>query len=294
MLLLLSCLLQAWRTEGACGVISCTPAVQQRLAGGSACFSRILWLMDTRGFSEAAACQQVGVVEWPIECGDCSPTASATPAVAPPTERWVAPGGRSNGACRTASGGAGTYHLPQVGVWGSTLESCRAACAAECSCVAFEFQTVDNKYSVCEMHAEQVTHSVPVGRPSVCFAKRASPSCPPVAARNVWIPSLAQEVAARLNFRFANGHPSSNLSEAGVLTHQIDDSKPSGAASEQTPEWMACRVGECARWSGRLSASLSNAQLPWIYSTTQPGFARSLATSHGAQNPPHSGGHGAT
>ena len=40
----------------------------------------------------------------------------------------------------------------------------------------------------------------------------------------------------------------------------------------QTAEWRACRQGECARWSGRFSASLSNARLPYSYSCSAPGF----------------------
>ena len=58
-------------------------------------------------------------------------------------------------------------------VWSETLASCRAICLSDCACTAFEFQTVGRRYTMCEIHSQKVTHTVPASHAgsSVCFAK---------------------------------------------------------------------------------------------------------------------------
>jgi len=62
-----------------------------------------------------------------------------------------------------------------------------------------------------------------------------------------------------LNARFLDGHPSSNLAEAGVLVHTFD--RTEGQGLEHAP-WMPCGETEwCAQFSDRISASIVNSNI---------------------------------
>jgi len=80
---------------------------------------------------------------------------------------WEPPAGRSNGACRVAGGGKGRF---REAFWEMTLESCHAACAIDCSCVAFEFTQLKGRYTICELHRMEVSHVMPT-TVSVCLIK---------------------------------------------------------------------------------------------------------------------------
>jgi len=56
-----------------CGVSTCTSTVWATLAGGFTCGDRIAWVINTHGESEATACERVGRIEFPNECGGCDP-----------------------------------------------------------------------------------------------------------------------------------------------------------------------------------------------------------------------------
>lgn len=63
---------------------TCTLSQQETSAGGGdfTCGTRILWLMESLGKTEAAACRQVGGEEFAIICGGCDPDRCTEP----PTE----------------------------------------------------------------------------------------------------------------------------------------------------------------------------------------------------------------
>lgn len=70
--------------EGAqcrCGSPSCTAKVLVTQASGFLCGDRIAWLERVNGLSEFDACQQIAGIEFPSECGGCTPP---TP-IEPPT-----------------------------------------------------------------------------------------------------------------------------------------------------------------------------------------------------------------
>jgi len=57
-----------------CGVPeTCTRAVLGADAGGFSCNERIDFIMTTSGETETDACNQIAVVEFPLECGGCNP-----------------------------------------------------------------------------------------------------------------------------------------------------------------------------------------------------------------------------
>ena len=63
-----------------------------------------------------------------------------------------------------------------------------------------------------------------------------------------------------INERFARGHASSNLSEAGVLVHQFD-----GTTNFEYP-WLPCPPEQwCNSFNNRISASLINSRLPFLF-----------------------------
>ena len=120
------------RVEGGCVDHLREAAVQQRLAQGVACMSRILFLQSHRGFSESVACERVAT-SYQRACGPCRPEA-AIQGPSPKNEAWAGPQGRSKGACRTANGG-GTFVVAPM----QTNAACRAACDLNPTCVAYEF-----------------------------------------------------------------------------------------------------------------------------------------------------------
>jgi len=52
---------------------ACTREVLNSDAGGSTCGDRINFLINSWGFSEIDACNRIGSVEFPLECGPCNP-----------------------------------------------------------------------------------------------------------------------------------------------------------------------------------------------------------------------------
>lgn len=75
-------------------------------------------------------------------------------------------------------------------------------------------------------------------------------------------------VADRINARFAAGKPSNNLTAAGVLVHQFDDTEGGDDAMDE--KWLPCPAtcyGHkcwCASYRDRFSASIINARTPRV------------------------------
>jgi len=68
-----------------CGVSSCTADVWVTMAGDHPCGNRIDWVKANLFKSEADACRQIAVDEFPAECGGCAPDESGPgPAPSPP------------------------------------------------------------------------------------------------------------------------------------------------------------------------------------------------------------------
>merc|ERR1711862_290434 len=70
-----------------------------------------------------------------------------------------------DGFCRTAAGTIGTFEV----VAAADLDQCKAACSAQPTCVAIEFQTTTR----CELHTQEITQ-VLANQGSVCFVKEAT------------------------------------------------------------------------------------------------------------------------
>ena len=121
--------------EGICAS-SCTWEVQHRLAEGSTCIKRILFVSEGEGgLSEFLACERVAN-SYQRACGPCRPDA-ARDGPSAMNEVWAGPQGRSNGACRSADG-SGTFVVAPL----QTHSACRVACASQPTCVAYEFVRV--------------------------------------------------------------------------------------------------------------------------------------------------------
>ena len=138
-LLLLATLCHVARAP--CGP-TCTGAALRRYAtnrGGSfTCGARIEWLRANRGMGEAEACQRIAGTEFPVECGACAPAGAAAAARLVPSFVWAGPGGgKSSGACRTPSGGEGSFD----DVYDTSVEACKERCASRLACVAIEHHT---------------------------------------------------------------------------------------------------------------------------------------------------------
>eukprot|EP00965_Chrysotila_dentata_P218456 6190585-Pleurochrysis_carterae.AAC.4 len=84
---------------------------------------------------------------------------------------WIGPGGgRFEGGCRTGppgSGGTGTFEE----LWAVSEADCRNRCGSQSHCLAYEWVSLPQGYSRCELHRVEVTHALPVTG-SVCFVKR--------------------------------------------------------------------------------------------------------------------------
>jgi len=76
----------------------------------------------------------------------------------------------------------------------------------------------------------------------------------------------------RLNARYRSGRPSSSLSGAGVLIHQLDrlenDNKP----------WLPCTEKWCVKMSDRWAASIINKDLRYLYFAQVGGFVIAPST----------------
>lgn len=76
-----------------------------------------------------------------------------------------------------------------------------------------------------------------------------------------------------LNARFVAGHPSAELEEAGVLIHMFDD-------TESDEPWLPCKAPRwCAKFGDRMSASLINHRLPYVFKEGALGIILSSRTS---------------
>ena len=128
---LLSSLAVRWlvAVHGICTPL-CTKDVQHRDAQGVSCVRRIEFLLKQPGVSEKNACRRVGT-RYKRACGPCVPPEAARPGLSPAKELWVGPGGRAEGACRTSGK---VLVVPQ-----ETDITCRAACASDTTCAAYEF-----------------------------------------------------------------------------------------------------------------------------------------------------------
>ena len=107
--------------------------------------------------------------------------------------------------------------------------------------------------------------------------------------------SMADTVA-RLNARFAQGHPTSNISAAGLVVHQFDGVglvqllqetairnrlpiERTGNVTTAVP-WLPCPEGSwCSKFADRFSASVVNRRLPHMLSGSAPGVILAPATA---------------
>ena len=93
------------------------------------------------------------------------------------------------------------------------------------------------------------------------------PASPPPLPPSPLPPPIA--TAATLNHLFARGRPSNDLTQVGLLLHQTD-AMDNG---HDEPPWLPCPQHLwCRQYGDRFSASIVNAQLPYIFSDRAPGF----------------------
>lgn len=87
--------------------------------------------------------------------------------------------------------------------------------------------------------------------------------------------TTAVTVAAALNVRFTAGHPSDDLGRAGVIVRQMD------SLNSNDDMWGKATIGG-GKWDDRLAASLVNARVPHMYSTSAVGLvlAPSAVSGH--------------
>ena len=100
-------------------------------------------------------------------------------------------------------------------------------------------------------------------RPSPPLPPAWPPTPPHVPQPSSW--KSAADAASLLNQRFRSGHPSDNLGEAGVLVRQMD------SLNSNDDMWKKAAIGD-GKWDDRLAASLINAKLPHMYSTSAVGL----------------------
>ena len=129
--------------------------------GAYSCGDRIGWLRSARGMSELDACRRIAVDEFAATCGLCRPASQTTPALPSVNPSaviqrmaWTAPGGRgrSEGACRTATGGLGSM----TAAWLLSEQECQQRCGEAPACVAYEYHDYGDgrgyRRSKCEIH----------------------------------------------------------------------------------------------------------------------------------------------
>jgi len=186
-------------------------------------------------------------------------------------------GHRADGACRTQTGGKGVY----TEVAGLDEIQCKQRCAAEMSCLAIEALVYSTTHGhvvrVCELHTLLPTRVAPLPNVRCLVKQQNGPLAGSVQKQKqpqvTLPPSLPIDlIISTINKRYRDGRPTNNLAEAGVLTHQLDFLTRRDYHS-QTEPWMPCAPhSACGIWSDRISASLSNRRLPFLFSATQAGF----------------------
>lgn len=77
-----------------CGCPTCDDAAWDADAGGEKCGARIMFLQNTLDMERRKACEQVGFLEYPTQCGSCDPN-----------------------TCGTATRGSGAYLLELNVMW---------------------------------------------------------------------------------------------------------------------------------------------------------------------------------
>jgi hypothetical protein len=92
---------------------------------------------------------------------------------------------------------------------------------------------------------------------------------PPVAAL---AGTNSRSIAMELNKRFARRRDLAGiatLADAGVLIHNFDAMESGGGH----PDWLPCSIHEwCARFRDRVSVSVVNSELPYVFDSNAGGF----------------------
>lgn len=161
----------------------------------------------------------------------------------------------------------------------STLADCIAACLDQSACEGFVKSTLSVPlcfHPPCE--GTPLCYLRTALDPSKCRSDEGfelhaippppAPPDPPPAPPHApgWADAdAATRTMAELNQRFRNGQPSSSLSEAGVLVRQMDSLNPSD-------EMWGAAVVDDGKFGDRLAASIVNARLPYMYSTSAVGL----------------------
>ena len=79
-------------------------------------------------------------------------------------------------------------------------------------------------------------------------------------------PHPPMTVVDRLNARFARGHPSNDLEQAGVLVRQFDE------LNDPDREWLPCSSGWCERFEDRWPSSIINEDARLLYYDVRSGI----------------------
>jgi len=176
-----------------CDEAKCGSEAWNAIADGHSCGNRALWLQHSRGHTGPDACAAVAR-EFPEQCAACVQE-RVSQAVLDQRQvntdlsspfGWEAapmtPQGTSHGARNTHDGmcvakGKEDFDLimgPAGRVWESDELACRARCARQDVCLAYEFSLVASRsrtYTRCELHRAAISHVIPI-QGAVCVLKR--------------------------------------------------------------------------------------------------------------------------
>ena len=114
---------------------------------------------------------------------------------------------------------------------------------------------------------------------TVVGERRSSPPPPPppspVPLTSSGGVSSGAVLAASLNEMFVHGQPSNVVTETGIMVHQLDALDLGRVEAETNQPWQPCAVkgpSWCAKFGDRLSVSIINQKLPYVFSDHATGF----------------------
>merc|ERR1712217_421205 len=135
-----------------------------------------------------------------------------------------------DGFCRTAAGTIGTFEE----VAAADLDQCKAACSAQPTCVAIEFQTTTR----CELHTQEITQ-VLANQGSVCFVKEATST-----------PAPPTDTTSPPQIRFVAEISSGKCSDVGGLAINDEELCERAAAVLGVPDTTASQTNAVRRPEG--------------------------------------------
>merc|ERR1712190_360639 len=196
-----------------------------------------------------------------------NPNPNPTPSPAPsptPTPGFSKVG---DGFCRTAAGASGTFEETAV----ANFDQCAAACSAQPTCVAVEFQATPR----CELHTQGITR-VASGQGSVCFVKvAATPETTPT------VTAPPEPTTSPPQIRFVAEVSAGTCSDVGGLAINDQDLCELAAAVLGVPDRTASQTSAVERPEGcyvfrgnRLFMGVNPASLGKGAETSTPGRSR--------------------